>query len=217
MRVQCKECQTEFKIPKEKVPEGMRLKIHCPKCKTANEICREATPAEPDRHGQNQSEALKAAFDPVSDYGSEIDVVDEGIRTAMLCATNVKRAERITQALHELDFWVIHALRPGFALGKLHHNHYDLIVLEDNYNSEQDSNNLVLHHIQLLPMHQRRQFYLCLLSQEKPTLDSKLAFRMGVNLILNVRDLEKAKVMLAREMKEYRSFYSLFNAELAKK
>jgi hypothetical protein len=66
-------------------------------------------------------------------------------------------------------------------------------------------------------MHQRRQFYLCLLSQEKPTLDSKLAFRMGVNLILNVRDLEKAKVMLAREMKEYRSFYSLFNAELAKK
>jgi hypothetical protein len=40
---------------------------------------------------------------------------------------------------------------------------------------------------------------------------------MGVNLILNVRDLEKAKVMLAREMKEYRSFYSLFNAELAKK
>jgi predicted Zn finger-like uncharacterized protein len=215
--VQCKGCRTEFKIPKEKVPEGITLTIRCPKCKTPNEIFRKATPSEFDDHGQNESGALKPEFDPAADYGSEIDVVDEGVRTALLCATDVKRADKLALALHELDFWVVHALRPGFALGKLHHNHYDLIVLEDNYNSEQDSTNLVLHHLQLLPMHQRRQFYLCLLSREKPTLDSKLAFRMGVNLILNVRDLEKAKVMFAREMKEYRNFYSLFNAELAKK
>ena len=90
-------------------------------------------------------------------------------------------------------------------------------MLDEDYNSEQDSTNLVLHHVQLLPMHQRRQFYLCLLSREKPTLDTKSAFRIGVNLILNVRDLEKTKIILAREMKEYRNFYSLFNAELAKK
>jgi hypothetical protein len=123
----------------------------------------------------------------------------------------------MAQALHELDFWVVHALRPGFALGKLHHNRYDLIVLEDNYNSDQDSANLVLHHVQLLPMHQRRQFFLCIISQEKPTLDKRLAFRMGVNIILNVQDIDKAKVILAREMKEHRNFYGLFNAELAKK
>jgi hypothetical protein len=40
---------------------------------------------------------------------------------------------------------------------------------------------------------------------------------MGVNLILNVNDLDKAKVILAREMNEYRNFYGLFNAELARK
>ena len=73
-------------------------------------------------------------------------------------------------------------LRPAFALGKLRHNNYDLIVLEENFNSDKDSENLVLHHIQVLPMHLRRQFYLCLLCEDKPTLDAKLAFRMGVNL-----------------------------------
>ena len=108
-------------------------------------------------------------------------------------------------------------MRPGFALGKLHYNTYDLIVLEEDFDSAKNSTNLVLHHVQVLPMHQRRQFYLCLLSQDKPTLDAKLAFRMGVNLILNVNDIEKAKVLFARAMKEYRSFYSLFNTELAKK
>ena len=135
----------------------------------------------------------------------------------MLCDTNVKRAERIAQALQELDFWVVHALRPAFALGKLHHNNYDLIVLEENFNSDKDSENLVLHHVQVLAMHQRRQFYLCLLCGDKPTLDAKLAFRMGVNLILNFQDLEKAKVLFARAMKEYRNFYGLFTAELNRK
>jgi predicted Zn finger-like uncharacterized protein len=217
VRVQCKGCQIEFRVPEERIPEGMTLTIRCPKCKTPNEISRQITAAEPGHNGQKEPEALQPDFGPASDYGSEIDVVDEGVRTALLCTTNIKRAEKIAQALHELDFWVIHARHPSFALSKLYHNHYDLIVLDEDYNSEQDPTNPVLHHVQLLSMHQRRQFYLCLLSQEKTTLDSKSAFKMGVNLILNVRDLEKAKIMLAREMKEYRNFYSLFNAELAKK
>jgi hypothetical protein len=66
-------------------------------------------------------------------------------------------------------------------------------------------------------MHQRRQFYLCLLSREKTTLDAKLAFRLGVNLILNVNDLDTAKVLFARVIKEHRNFYALFNAELSRK
>lgn len=215
MRVQCKECRIEFKIPKEKIPEGMKLMIHCPKCRTPNEVCKKSHPAE--RRSQNESDALLPESGSASDYGSEIDVVGEGMRSALLCLTSITPAESIAQALRELDFWVFHAPRPELALAKLHHNHYDLIVLEEYFNSEVDSPDPVLHHLQLLPMHQRRQFYLCLLSRSKPTLDSKSAFRMGVNFILNVRDLEKAKVMLAREMKEYRHFYSLFNAELAKK
>lgn len=156
-------------------------------------------------------------LDPILDYADAIDVVDEGVKTALLCDTDIKRSEKIAQALQEVDFWVVHAMRPAFALGKLHHNSYDLIVLEENFNSDRESENLVLHHIHVLPMHLRRQFYLCLLSGDKATMDSKLAFRMGVNLILNFQDIDKAKVLFARAMKEYRSFYGLFTAELARK
>jgi len=218
VRVQCKRCRIEFSIQVAKVPEGTSPRILCPKCKGPTEIYEKAA-RDDDNHTPYLLENPEAEFgsDPILDYANAIDVVDEGVRTALLCDTNVKRAEKIAQALQELDFWVVHALRPAFALGKLHHNHYDLIVLEENFNSARDSENLVLHHVQVLPMHMRRQFYLCLLSAEKPTLDGKLAFRMGVNLILNVQDLEKAKVLFARAVKEYRSFYGLFNAELARK
>ncbi len=219
MRVQCNGCRTGFNIPDDKVPVGKALEVLCPRCKTPTKINEKATPAELDDRVSYLSESYQPEFgaDPLSDYANAIDVVDEGVKTALLCDTNVKCAARIAQALQELDFWVVHALRPAFALGKLHHNNYDLIVLEENFNSDKDSENLVLHHVQVLPMHLRRQFYLCLVSPEKPTLDSRLAFKMGVNLILNIQDLEKAKVLLARAMKEYRSFYGLFNAELARK
>jgi len=219
VRVQCKRCRIGFNVPADKIPEGKAPKILCPKCKEPAEICEKAVPADFDKHVPYLSEDSDSEFhsDPLLDYANAIDVVDEGMKTALLCDTNVKRAEKLAQALHELDFWVVHALRPAFALGKLHHNSYDLLVLEENYNSDKESENLVLHHVQVLPMHLRRQFYLCLLSQDKPTLDAKLAFRMGANLILNVEDLEKAKVLFARAMKEYKNFYGLFNSELAAK
>ncbi len=215
MKIQCKGCRAEFNVSDDKIPEDKVLKILCPRCKSPLEITGKAVSAGVDDTTANLSEKNQA--DSLLDYANAIDVVDEGVKTALLCDTDVKRGERIVQALQELDFWVVHALRPAFALGKLHHNRYDLIVLDENFNSEKDSENLVLHHIQLLPMHMRRQFYLCLLSREKTTMDANLAFTMGVNLILNVNDLDKVKVLFARLMKEHRNFYALFNAELAKK
>ena len=219
MRVQCKRCRIGFNIPEDKVSEGKAHKILCPRCKAPTEINEKAISTERDDRVPYLSERHESEFglDSELDYANAIDVVDEGVKTALLCDTNVKRAERIVQALQELDFWVIHALSPAFALGKLHHNNYDLIVLEENFNADKDSENLVLHHVQVLPMHLRRQFYLCLLCGDKPTLDANLAFRMGVNLILNSQDLDKAKVIFARAMKEYRNFYGLFTAELAGK
>ncbi len=198
------------------MPNDDTFKLLCPKCKGPIEICDSVDTAELQDRTPLSCEP-ESSLDSLLKYQNEIDIVDEGVRTALLCATDVKRAERMAQALQELDFWVVHALRPAFALGKLHHNHYDLILLEENFNSGQDCTNLVLHHVKLLPMHQRRQFFLCLLSLDKPSLDENLAFRIGVNLILNVKDLDKAKVILARQMKQYKSFYSLYNAELAKK
>lgn len=215
MKIQCKGCRIEFNVSDDKIPEDKPLKILCPKCKSPMEIKGKAMGNQVEDRAACTLEENRA--DTLLDFANAIDVVDEGVRTALLCDTDVKRGERIVQALQELDFWVVHAHRPAFALEKLHHNSYDLIVLDENFNSENESHNLVLHHIQLLPMHLRRQFYLCLLSREKNTMDEKLAFRVGVNLILNVKDLDKAKVLFARLMKEHRGFYALFNSELSKK
>ena len=110
VKIQCQGCRIEFNISDDKIPENKPLKILCPKCKSPLEI-----------HGKKVSEGAdpeticlpdKNWTDPLMDFANAIDVVDEGVKTALLCDTDVKRAERIVQSLQELDFWVIHALVP---------------------------------------------------------------------------------------------------------
>jgi hypothetical protein len=219
VKVHCKGCRIAFDIPDDKALAGKGIEVLCPRCKEPAVIEEKADPVVFDDHVPHTAETFQsdANLDQFLDYENEIDLVDDEVKTALLCDTNLKRAEKIAQALQELDFWVVHAMRPAFALGKLHHNDYEVVLLEENFNSEKESRNLVLHHMQVIPMHLRRRFYLCLISEDKPTLNSKLAFRMGINMVLNSRDIDKAKVLLARALKEYKSFYSIYNMELARR
>jgi len=214
VKVQCPGCRIALTIPDEKIPDGKAVRMPCPKCKVPVEISRKQPESATQEYAATGS--MPSLSDSYSDYAGAVDVVEDGVKTALLCV-GTRLGEKIAQVLQELDFWVVHASRSGFALGKLHHNNYDLLILEDTFDSAQTGNNLVLHHVQLLPMHVRRQFFLCLFSETLPSMDSILAFQMGVNLILNIKDLEKAKIILARSLKEYKSFYGYFNAEMNKK
>ena len=217
MRVQCSGCQSAFTIPDERVPAGKSLRLHCPKCKAPIDI--EKPGAEPGTAvpAQEPDASIFSMAEYLSDDSQSVDVVDEGIKTSLLCVSDQKIAEAIGQTVQELDFYLVSAPNTGFALGKLNHNHYDLILLDENFDSTPQSGNLVLQHIQFLPMPLRRQFFLCLISQTLPTLDATISFKLGVNLVLNARDLDKAKIILARSMKEHRTFYNLYSIELAKK
>jgi len=203
-------------LPDDKIPESRGLRILCPKCKVPIEIKEKKLVREPAPYASEPASSTSFA-DSFSEYSNAVDVVEEGVKTALLCVSNAKRAEKLAQSLHELDFWVVHAARAGFALGKLHLNNYDLMILEENFDSANSAENLVLHHMQLLPMHLRRQSFLCLLSETLPSLDTTLAFRLGVNLTMNLQDVEKAKLILARSLKEYKNFYTFYNAELNRK
>jgi len=216
VRVQCPGCRAEFTLPDDKIPESRGLRILCPKCKVPIEIKEKKLVREPAPYASEPASSTSFA-DSFSEYSNAVDVVEEGVKTALLCVSNAKRAEKLAQSLHELDFWVVHAARAGFALGKLHLNNYDLMILEENFDSANSAENLVLHHMQLLPMHLRRQSFLCLLSETLPSLDTTLAFRLGVNLTMNLQDVEKAKLILARSLKEYKNFYTFYNAELNRK
>ena len=239
MKFHCPGCQIAFSVPDEKIPEGKGVRILCPKCRKPVERT-DATPvnsAPVQLEGSEQpSPAATAAPEPVmtmpdpvpmamhsdddeetEEDSSSLEVVEEGVKTALLCLSDSSRMQAMEEVLRQLDFYVSTAGRPKVALTRLHQNRYDLVMLDETFDGSQASENLVLHHIQLLPMHIKRRFFLCLVSEKLPSMDRLLAFRLGVNLTLNAADLDKAKIILVREMKDYGAFYKVFNDELARK
>lgn len=214
MKIQCTGCQTLFSVPEDKIPEGKVVRLLCPKCKTPIEVGPLAEPRVPapfpdvDRAGFQNLESM-------ADEDVGPDLVEEGVKKALTCVTTTARSEIVEVTLDQLDFYVVPARSAPFAIGKLHHNQYDLVIIEDRFTDT--SRGVLLQHLQLLPMHSRRQFLLCLLSDEHPSLDRMTAFRLGVDLIVNTSDMEKLKMLLLQGLKEHSAFYRIYSDELARK
>ena len=219
MRLHCPGCQASFAVPEEKIAKARTARIPCPKCHTPMDVKEDQ--AEPQSPLEDRAPSVSQSLPP-SDFieeeeGVPLDLVEESISTALVCVTDTARAELLQNMLQQLDYHVVTATRAPFAVAKLHHNRYDLVLLEESFEQSTLSENLILHHVQLLPMHARRTFFLCLLSVVYPTMDRMTAYRLGVDMTLNVRDLDNVKIVLPKAMKEHRSFYTVFVDELEKR
>ncbi len=207
-----------FFVPDDKVPEGKGRKILCPKCRTPMDTDNAVNAAAKAEKAKAAAPALSTMSDEMHDeLSSALEMVEDGIKTALLCTADPARSEKMEQLLRQLDFYVSASPTAALALNKLRNNRYDLILLDELFEAEQQADNLVLHHIQFLPMHARRQFFMCLISNEMTSMDHFAAFRIGADLILNAGDLDKIKIILVRALKEHKSFYKIFNSELEKK
>jgi predicted Zn finger-like uncharacterized protein len=217
VRFYCPGCQSSFTVPDEKIPKGRTPKVPCPKCRVLMEP-REDLPGAPG-HREQQTPNLHRQTDPIEDFAMEeedvpLDLVDEGVQTALICVSDESLSERLRNVFVQLDFYVVQASRAPFAVAKLRHNRYDLVLVEDSFGRIGGGENPILQHMQFLPMHSRRTFFLCLLTSALSSMDRMTAYRMGVDMILNMRDLENVKILLPRGMKEHRNFYAVFTDEL---
>jgi predicted Zn finger-like uncharacterized protein len=217
VKLHCPGCEASFSISDDKAPPGKDMKILCPKCRTPVEKVEESS-------GVGSQQALEVTSSTPSpefmDDDTDIvsaDVQEEGVKSALLCITDPVRSRRLAQVLEQMDYHLTTASTSKSALDKLQRMQFDVVLLEETHGGARISENPVLHHFQFMPMPARREYFLCLVSPTLATLDRMNAFRLGVDLILNERDLDKAKILMMRAMKDQRYFYKTFTEELEKK
>lgn len=204
-------------MPDEKIPAGKALRVPCPKCKTPIEINDKAfSPAGEVPAGGAELPEIEESAPPPSpqEDAYPLDMVEEGVHAALLCVSDPSRAAILERILVEMDFRVFRGANVSSAVSKIHHNAYSLVVLDESFDGGSPTQNLVLGHIQLLPMDMRRQLFVCLLSEGLQTLDQLAAFRMGVDMVLNLKDLSKTRIILNRTMKEHFVLYRIYKDEL---
>lgn len=152
-----------------------------------------------------------------------LDMVEEGIEKALLYISDPSSLQMIEQALQQMDYYVSSAPTARHAVNKLINNTYDLVVSDEilqkrsEKGEEDEESEFFLEYVQSLDMYTRRQFLLCLISDKLRTLDHLSAFRFGVNLILNKQDLDKAKLIFERAIREHKGLYRAFLRELKSK
>ncbi|MEJ5347920.1 MAG: zinc-ribbon domain-containing protein [Desulfosoma sp.] len=208
MKITCEQCHTSLSLPEEKIPSGKSFRVQCPRCRNTI-LVRGAVE-------QSSSTLAQAQEDlPEVDTGYDdafLDILEKDVRAALVCV-EPQRQPVLIQGLKDMGFQTYVEDDPDRTVRRLRQGGYEVLVLEEPVN-ERDRRHVIVDFLKTLPMAQRRNLFVCLLSPWDRTMDSMAAFRKEADLIIHTNDLPRMQPVLQSEMKKARSFYRIFKEAL---
>ena len=226
MNISCKNCQSKFKIPDEKVPKGQTFSLTCPQCNSKVIVdARANSQSESNRtdHSINQPkiEKKKTLIDEVdaNTYDASdkpFDFVEEGVETALLCESDPANKAKIKAALHNMNYHITTPELPKDALKQMRFHIFDIVVLNERFGDQDPEMNSVLKYMDRLGMSIRRNIFVTLITDRFRTMDNMAAFNKSVNLIVNPKNIDEIEKILRRGLADYEAFYRVYKRALIK-
>ena len=225
MEVICKQCQSKFKIPDEKIPKGRVFSLTCPKCnnKISIDTRPDASPSSektPAVSAKPKPGLEKTIFDEVvsGTYDASekpFDFVEEGVETALLCEPDPAIRAKIRMALEKMKYNTTEPKSAVEALKQMRFHVFDLVVLNELFDTQDPDKNDVLKYMAQLAMDTRRNIFLALVTNRFRTMDSMMAFNKSVNIIVNVNNVDEMQKILKRSVADNTEFYYIFKELIA--
>jgi len=209
MDIICNNCSSKFRIPDEKIPVGRVINIPCPKCKTRISLdpSEETGPGDLAVEESSDNGGYDAADKPFS------FIEEEGL-TALLCEQNPLASNTIQKALNLMDYQITLAENARDALKRMRYHVYDLIVVNENFDTKNPDSNGVLIYLERLSMSTRRKIFVAMVSSRYRTMDNMMSFHASVNLIINIKNIEDIGKILSRGITDIEMFYNVYNESL---
>ncbi len=203
MDIICSKCSSKFRIPDEKIPAGRVTTLPCPKCKT--------------RISLDPAKKTAAATENGASYDSTdkpFDFIEEEGLTALLCEQNPIARKTIESALSLMDYQITIAESARDALKRMRYHIYDLIVVNESFDTKNPDANGVLIYLERLQMSTRRNIFVAMVSNRYRTMDNMMAFHASVNLIINIKNIEDIGKILGRGITDTELFYRIYKETL---
>ena len=204
MEISCKSCQAQFNIPDDKLPVGKSVSAACPKCKQKIKI---EAPSPYDERASSGEESEKELYDAAD---KPFDFIEEDTLTALICEEDPVIREKIKSTLALMEYNVSVAGSTREALKRMRYHNYDLIVVNEMFNTNTAEANGVLVFLERLPMSTRRAIFVCLTTARYRTMDHMMAFNRSVNMIVNIKNIDEFGKVLSTGMTDNDMFYRVY-------
>jgi predicted Zn finger-like uncharacterized protein len=204
MEVVCESCQARFNVPDDKIPAGKSIRAACPKCKNKITIAaKDTTPSLTATEDKVNAEGYDASEKP-------FDFVEEDALTALICEPDPAIRDKVASVLELMEYHLTAVSSTREALKKMRYHNYNVVVVNESFDTSNPETNGVLLFLERLPMTTRRELFVCLISSRYRTMDHMFALNKSVNMIINVKNMGDFGKILSTAITENDIFYRAF-------
>jgi predicted Zn finger-like uncharacterized protein len=213
MDIICQSCQGKFKIADDKLPAGKSASIKCPRCKSTIRISAPEQ-AEPEADFDDLFEFEEDENEGYDSAEKPFDFMEEEGKTALICESDALIREKIRPSLDILEYHITEVPNSREALKKMRYHNYDLVVVNEYFDTQDPDANPLLIFLERMHMESRRTIFVTLLTSRFRTMDQMVAFQKSVNLVLNIRNIDDFDKIIQRAYADYGLFYKVFKESI---
>lgn len=173
---------------------------------------REEAPKEPSGKKEILNDVIGSDVYDASD--KPFDFVEEEGKTALVCETDPKLKEPIVDNLNLMEYHITEVENSRSALKKMRYHVYDVVVVNESFDTASPDSNVVLIYLERLSMTVRRNIFVAMLSKRFRTMDNMVALQKSVDIVINNKNINDVGKILSRGVTDKDFFYRAFKDTL---
>lgn len=202
MDITCSSCKSSFTLPDDKIPPGRAVRLTCPKCRNKISVNGGAGTDAQSNGSADNGQRYNAADKP-------FDFIEEEGKTGIVCEMNPLVRQTIIDNLQLMEYQTTVAENSRDALKRMRYHTYDLVVVDEDFDTDDPNTNGIILYLERLGMAVRRNMFVALISSRHRTMDNMMAFHRSVNLIINIKNIEDIGKIISRGITDHGLFYRM--------
>ncbi|MBX7219536.1 MAG: zinc-ribbon domain-containing protein [Blastocatellia bacterium] len=224
MQVSCTQCGTKFNLEEHNLP-NKPFNVNCPNCRFTMEVTPppkaqpklSGVPASTGAGGDGDGLAqlialLTGALNPTRNADGSTSNASWKRRHVIICIADPESLSKVKQQLDPTHFELTICEQAVKAVEIMRDIRVDMVILDPQFDATNQGGIMVLRHVSSMMPKYRRRIYLVLVSPQVKTLDTYMAFLNGVNLTVNMTDLDTFNEILQRSIRDFNELYRPYNA-----
>ena len=144
------------------------------------------------------------------------DFVTEEGETALICESDPSIREKIRAAMKLQGYMLTEAASAKDALKKMRFHTYNVVVIDECFDTTTPDQNDVLQYLEGLSMATRRDIFVAMITERFRSVDNMAAFNKSVNLVINTKNIDDVATIIKRGVSENNAFYRVFKESMQK-